>query len=57
MTYLVYFVRKAMKDNNYLSPNRFNSFASIRTKCSGNYYIDGKNYFSDVCDALLSAKT
>jgi hypothetical protein len=48
MTYFVYFIRKAMKDNNYLDIKRFHSFADIRSNCSAKYYIDGKNYFSDV---------
>lgn len=56
MTYFVYFIRKAMKENNYLSENRYHSFASVRSSCNATYFIDGKNYFSDVCDALLSAK-
>lgn len=56
MTYFVYFVRKAMKENDYLNVKRFHSFADIRNNCFANYYIDGKEYFSDVCDALLSAK-
>lgn len=57
MTYFVYFTRKAMKENNYLEINRYRSFAGVRSKCYSNYYIDSKGYFSDVCDALLSAKT
>lgn len=46
-----------MKDNDYLSRKRFESFASIREKCHATAYVDGKDYFSDVCDALLQAKT
>lgn len=40
--YFVYFISKAMKENNYLSPKRYKSFASERSLCKGNYYIDGK---------------
>lgn len=57
MTYFVYWTRKAMKENNYLTINRYHSFAAVRNKCYANYYIDSKDYFNDVCDALLSAKT
>ena len=57
MTYFVYWLRKAMKENNYLSVKRFGSFANVRQKCHAQYFIDGKNYFSAVCDAILSAKS
>lgn len=52
LTYFVYSIRKAMKENNYLSIKRYHSFADVRTNCNAKYYIDGKNYFSDVYEAL-----
>jgi hypothetical protein len=30
----------------------YHSFADIRYNCNAKYYIDGKNYFADVYDAL-----
>lgn len=48
MTYFVYFIRKAMKESTYLEVKRYHSFADIRSNCSGKYYIDGRNYFSDL---------
>lgn len=56
-TYFVYSIRKAMKESNYLIVKRFHSFADVRENCQTKYYIDGKDYFADVHDALLSAKT
>ena len=56
LIYFVYFLKKAMKDNDYLTSKRYQSFASVREKCSANYYIDGKGYFNDLYEALLQAK-
>lgn len=56
-TYFVYSLKKAMDDNKYLAVKRYQSFADVRSNCQATYYIDGKNYFSDVYEALLSAKT
>lgn len=46
-----------MKENDYLTPKRFRSFANERNRCNGKYYIDGKHYFEDLHDALLTAKS
>ena len=56
-TYFVYFIRKAMRENDYLTVKRFRSFASERTGCNAKYYIDGKDYFADLHDALQTAKS
>ena len=57
LTYFVYWLRKAMKENDYFTHKKYGSFANIREKCSSKYYIDGKGYFSDLADALLLAKS
>lgn len=40
----------------FLSMNRFNSFAPERTSSQASYFVDGSDYFSAVCDAILNAK-
>ena len=36
--------------------NRYKSFAPEREKCHANWYVDGKDYFYAVSEALLGAK-
>ncbi len=36
--------------------NRYESFSSEREKCHANWYVDAKDYFYAVSEALLSAK-
>lgn len=49
-------MKNSLKNSSYSEINRFGSFAPIRKSCFSKYYIDGENYFSDVCDELLKAK-
>lgn len=51
-----YFLSKAIEENKNIRQNRFNSFARVRNGCEGEYFIDGQDYFSSLCDALLAAK-
>ncbi|CAI5756948.1 unnamed protein product [Candida verbasci] len=46
-----------MKDSAIWSqPNRFNSFAPIRTNCFAQWFVDGRDYFWAVSTALEMAK-
>lgn len=56
MVIFVHFLGKAISENQNLKGNRFNSFARIQSNCEAKYYIDGQDYFADVCDALLMAE-
>lgn len=56
LAYFVHFLGKASSYNLNIAPNRYGSFARIRPSCDGKYYIDGQDYFSDLCDALLAAE-
>ena len=47
----------AFEHSPYIMQNRFKSFAPIRENSFCKYYIDGEEYFHDVCDALLSAQS
>jgi len=47
----------AFENSPYILQNRFRSFAPVRENSFCKYYIDGEEYFHDVCDALLSAQT
>ena len=46
----------AFENSPYILQNRFKSFAPVRENSFCKYYIDGQDYFHDVCDALLSAQ-
>lgn len=37
--------------------NRYESFASMKSGCHAKWYVDGKQYFADVADALEGAKS
>jgi hypothetical protein len=56
MVIFVHFLAKAINENLNLKDNRFNSFARVQNNCEAKYYIDGQDYFADVCDALLLAE-
>ena len=50
-------INEAKNECPYISVNRFMSFAPLRQpKAHCKWYVDGENYFSDVCDDLLQAK-
>ena len=50
-------INEAKNECPYISVNRFMSFAPLREpKAHCKWYVDGENYFSDVCDDLLQAK-
>ncbi|CAD8151474.1 unnamed protein product [Paramecium pentaurelia] len=51
----IYSLFKSIKESPYTKLHRFGSFSPIRTSdCK--WYIDGDQYFEDVCDAILQAK-
>lgn len=56
MVLFLYFLGNAIAESKNLSVNRFDSFAPIQNDCESKYYIDGQDYFSDLCDSLLAAK-
>lgn len=35
---------------------RYQSFAEVREDCYSKFYIDGENYFKDVCQAICKAE-
>lgn len=49
-------IKKSLKSSAYCSVNRYESYATIRSSCFSKYYIDGENYFSDLCDEILKAQ-
>lgn len=52
----VWAIKTSVKKSVYCGVNRYGSFAGVRTGCYSKYYIDGENYFSDLCDEMLKAK-
>lgn len=50
-------LNEAFVHSPYIVENRFKSFAPVRDNTFCKYYIDGEEYFHDVCDALLSAQS
>lgn len=49
-------LKEAEKNSYIVRKNRFSSFAPIRENVTCKWYIDGYNYFNDVCEELLNAK-
>ena len=41
--------------NEFIQVNRFASFAPIRHNLKASFFVDGKDYFSEIADALLEA--
>lgn len=48
---------EAFENSPYILSNRFKSFAPVRENSYCKHYVDGEDYFHDVCDALLSAQS
>jgi hypothetical protein len=51
-----HFLSQAISENKNIRQNRFISFARVRSGCESEYFVDGQDYFSSLCDSLLSAK-
>lgn len=49
-------ILESLKKSVYCVTQRYNSFASVREECSSKFYVDGVDYFSDVCDEMKKAK-
>lgn len=49
-------LNEAFDNSPYIQENRFKSFAPVRENTYCKYYIDGEEYFQDVCDALLNSQ-
>ena len=50
-------IHQAKKSSPYTDINRYFSFAPEREPTANcNFYVDGENYFSEICDALLEAQ-
>lgn len=40
----------------YSNDQRFDSFAPVRNGCQNKFYVDGEDYFKDLCEELMRAK-
>ena len=49
-------LQEAYEHSPYVQKNRFDSFSPIRENSICKYYVDGADYFHDVCDSLLTAR-
>lgn len=52
----IYYVKIGFGSCEYVSINRYGSFAPIRSKCNLKYLIDGEEYFSEVATRLMQAQ-
>ncbi len=44
-----------LEDSGYLEPNKYLSYSIQRDNCLSRYYIDGEEYFFDMCEELKKA--
>ena len=54
---ILFAISEASSRSLYTNLQRHNSFAPVRAKGHCKMYVDGEDYFKDVCDSLLSAQS
>lgn len=52
----IWAIKNSVKKSTYCSINRYESFARVRSSCYSKFYVDGENYFSELCDELIKAQ-
>src|SRR5947209_1337538 len=57
MTDFLECVNKLRQSSPWVKQHRFDSFAPIRERAKVKWYVDGKDYFWAVSEALMAAKT
>ena len=51
----IYYVKLGIDNSEYVSINRYGSFAPVRTNCHVDFLIDGEEYYSSLAKHLLAA--
>lgn len=52
----VYYVKMGLKNSEYSTIHRYNSFAPVRQNCNIDFFVDGADYYREVALTILQAR-